>query len=427
MPAEEEIPTITLAASAFESTVEGLSDGHSISLPIAHVGIKGAERLRSYQRPLSGNSTAKMWRPAGAQNLGTSGLTLSSSVLRAFSREDLARADVLGQVDRKFIACLVRSSASEHHGCPSDPTEPLGSGRAGDEPILILIDQHAADERIRVERLLRSLCEEFIRDQVERRILLPPAASFISSSNAPPSQGSGMGTKILLTTSEAQALLGPRCGGVRRAFARWGFSFGDLTPALLNLEKEQQLTTYTQVNVYSVPDMIADKVRFQATSPSVDMLHPQPCMAFYFQLLSETELQDLTKNFLAQLEADGTEHWPPPDVVELNPVDETALNANTNWTRALRWCPQDILDLINSKACRGANGFLTLLPILNIFLALGAVMFNDPLDIEQCKRLVWQLSQTMLPFQCAHGRYVHTTISGGKSLLIDRNTYQARH
>jgi DNA mismatch repair protein MLH3 len=85
-------------------------------------------------------------------------------------------------------------------------------------------------------------------------------------------------------------------------------------------------------------------------------------------------MQDLTKNFLAQLEADGTEHWPghgpmaPPDIVELNPVDETALNADTNWTRALRWCPQDILDLINSKACRGANGFLTLLPVLNLSL-----------------------------------------------------------
>jgi len=31
-------------------------------------------------------------------------------------------------------------------------------------------------------------------------------------------------------------------------------------------------------------------------------------------------------------------------------------------------------------------------------------MFNDPLSLEQCSRLVLQLSQSILPFQCAHGR-----------------------
>lgn len=35
---------------------------------------------------------------------------------------------------------------------------------------------------------------------------------------------------------------------------------------------------------------------------------------------------------------------------------------------------------------------------------LGAIMFNDPLSIEQCERLVKQLSTTVFPFQCAHGR-----------------------
>jgi hypothetical protein len=31
-------------------------------------------------------------------------------------------------------------------------------------------------------------------------------------------------------------------------------------------------------------------------------------------------------------------------------------------------------------------------------------MFNDPLSLEQCSRLVLQLSQSIFPFQCAHGR-----------------------
>jgi len=39
-------------------------------------------------------------------------------------------------------------------------------------------------------------------------------------------------------------------------------------------------------------------------------------------------------------------------------------------------------------------------------VAEGAIMFNDPLSIEQCERLMIQLSETAFPFQCAHGRSV---------------------
>jgi DNA mismatch repair protein MLH3 len=31
-------------------------------------------------------------------------------------------------------------------------------------------------------------------------------------------------------------------------------------------------------------------------------------------------------------------------------------------------------------------------------------MFNDPLSLDQCQRLVSQLSEAVFPFQCAHGR-----------------------
>jgi hypothetical protein len=33
-------------------------------------------------------------------------------------------------------------------------------------------------------------------------------------------------------------------------------------------------------------------------------------------------------------------------------------------------------------------------------------MFNDPLSLEQCERLVRHLAMTTFPFQCAHGRLV---------------------
>lgn len=45
-------------------------------------------------------------------------------------------------------------------------------------------------------------------------------------------------------------------------------------------------------------------------------------------------------------------------------------------------------------------------------------MFNDSLTHEQCIRLVDQLSETVFPFQCAHGRYVTFSTPLG-SLFFD--------
>ncbi len=57
-----------------------------------------------------------------------------------------------------------------------------------------------------------------------------------------------------------------------------------------------------------------------------------------------------------------------------------------SWFRAIRQCPKNLLELINSKACR------------------GAIMFNDILTLQQCQTLIKALCETALPFQCAHGR-----------------------
>ena len=55
-----------------------------------------------------------------------------------FNKAMLKEAQVLGQVDQKFIACL------------------LNAGQDNDQ-ILVLIDQHAAHERIRLEKLLQQI------------------------------------------------------------------------------------------------------------------------------------------------------------------------------------------------------------------------------------------------------------------------------
>ena len=38
---------------------------------------------------------------------------------------------------------------------------------------------------------------------------------------------------------------------------------------------------------------------------------------------------------------------------------------------------------------------------------LGAVKFGDLLSAEECTELIKSLSTCKLPFQCAHGRYMH--------------------
>jgi DNA mismatch repair protein MLH3 len=56
------------------------------------------------------------------------------------------------------------------------------------------------------------------------------------------------------------------------------------------------------------------------------------------------------------------------------------------WTRKISNCPPGIIDMLNSRACR------------------SAIMFNDPLSLEECSSLVKRLSFCAFPFQCAHGR-----------------------
>lgn len=93
------------------------------------------------------------------------------------------------------------------------------------------------------------------------------------------------------------------------------------------------------------------------------------------------ELRELIKGYLVKLEEDGS-------IFSFSSVRRYVGQESFFWMKALRWCPRELLDLVNSKACR------------------GAIMFNDSLTMDQCRRLVEQLAETAFPFQCAHGRCV---------------------
>lgn len=152
----------------------------------------------------------------------------------------------MGQVDCKFIACLI----SHPQNSPLDSKKSTSANDANlkaseyQDEVLVLVDQHAADERVRVERLLKELCGAFIQDRVDRRSTRPHLCS-----NDVPTHTA----KILLSTPEAEALTVKNLGNIRQAFERWGFSFGTL--------EQINHGHFTQIETLTVPDILAEKVR----------------------------------------------------------------------------------------------------------------------------------------------------------------------
>ncbi|KAF8138352.1 hypothetical protein EV363DRAFT_1155488, partial [Boletus edulis] len=254
--------------------------------------------------------------------------SVAASQIR-FRKDELRKAQIISQVDCKFIACIVDDGTCED--------ELVTDGKT-----LILIDQHAADERVRVERFLKSICRGFLCHQegsegVETKQLSPPVP-------------------VLLTRHEASRLA--ELSDFQKAFESWGFRFSGLEETRSSLECETDVDgSYIQVLVCTIPEIVSEK------------------------LLLGKEMQELVKGYIGALESQELGPREPSSQYESGNMDE-----ETQWLKALRWCPRELLDLINSKACR------------------GAIMFNDPLNIEQCERLVKQLSTTVFPFQCAHGR-----------------------
>ncbi|KAF8914223.1 hypothetical protein CPB84DRAFT_1758748 [Gymnopilus junonius] len=269
--------------------------------------------------------------------------SIAGSSSQQFTRNDLRHTEVINQVDRKFIACRVLKRSS-------GATLPYenDNGVSETNSVVVLIDQHAADERVRVERFLKELFLGFLYSQ-ER-----------TGSN----QFAGVRTKelnppipVLLTQHEALTL--ERSQDTRETLRKWGFGFAELSSALPDSDGVSgpgRSAGYAQILVNSIPEVVSDK------------------------LLQGDELRDLIKGFLGQIQSG--ELFSEVGLVLPSEEDQD----NFLWFKAVRYCPRGLLDLINSKACR------------------GAIMFNDPLSESQCEKLVKQLAETVFPFQCAHGR-----------------------
>lgn len=253
------------------------------------------------------------------------GLLNSSSHLAKFRgkirRHSLATASVIAQVDQKFILVKMHSEYAQYPG--DDP-----------ESVLVLIDQHAADERCRVERLFK---EMFISagsstTATQVRVVETDALSFNVSS-----------TESTLFRKYSEF------------FQTWGIHY--------NLDSKPDSTA--AVSIRSLPILIAERCR---SEPNL--------------------VADLLRREIWTCEEDdrrplGSKRSSMKHNTDISPDEPTGANS---WVQQMSGCPQGILDLLNSRACR------------------TAIMFNDPLSIEECKVLISRLAKCAFPFQCAHGR-----------------------
>ena len=266
------------------------------------------------------------------------------------SKSGLADAQVLAQVDRKFI--LVKLS-TDQTGPQNDngKSQPLPG-----ETALVLIDQHAADERCQVEALYEELCN------VETVQLLKPLHFEVSLQEG------------WLFQQQRDFLMG------------WGFCYetqdghldGDLRLASSrsgNRPTSAQSEGSVKVAVTALPNLIAERCRLE---PKI-----------LINLLRAEIWARAENGFVKSKDGVSREG---PDFRQCS--SESSGGDKKQWLSKISSCPKGLIEMLNSRACR------------------SAIMFNDVLTMEKCKALVKRLANCSFPFQCAHGRPSMVVLGG---------------
>ena len=261
--------------------------------------------------------------------------SLGTLSLAQYTRQGLKQSRVIAQVDQKFI--LVDTVTTPPSSKGKDDPEQRG---------LILIDQHAAAERIRVEELLSRVCDW-------------SSHTTSNNNNCSDSQTALLPNALLFEISSQELPLFRR---FQSYFDQWGILY---TISETHQEQCGESSSSFGLSVQSLPPLIAERCRSQPKI-LIDLLR--------------REIWDPDSARRSLLSGN------PPVSVE----SESALKACDpdfpSWLTKLHQMPRGMLSMLNSRACR------------------SAIMFNDHLELTECENLVKQLAETRFPFQCAHGR-----------------------
>ncbi|GAB1731257.1 hypothetical protein NU195Hw_g4227t1 [Hortaea werneckii] len=277
------------------------------------------------------------------------------------SKEALKNVQAIRQVDNKFILCKMPSSQADGKRAST----------------LVLVDQHAASERVILENLLSDLCAPI--DPASRTIMSDHFGSHTPAVKT-----------VLLERPQRFQIAAQETELFTRHiahFARWGIMY-HLSPSSQEpcapandhqsprTEEEHRLLI-----VRALPPGIAERCTLVPTL-LIEMLRSEIWRCAESSSSSSARAAPLPPPPpppQPDLESskDNQSHRPTPADNDPSPHE---------WLKHLHTCPTSLLDLLNSRACR------------------SAIMFNDVLSQGECEQLMEELSRCAFPFMCAHGR-----------------------
>jgi DNA mismatch repair protein MLH3 len=219
------------------------------------------------------------------------------------SKEALSRAEIVSQVDKKFVLTKIRGNSTTSDSCDI----------VGSKETLVMVDQHAADERYRVEELLKELCTK-AQDHNSH-----PEAPLV----APEVRTTSLEKPLCLAVSHQEAQL---LRTYMPHFVRWGILYDLPQPSNNTGPRQQQ-----NIVVRSLPAGIVERCKVDSKL-LIDLIRSEAWKC------AENELRH--------------SDWPKSNINQDIGIGEREHEAKHNWIRNMHDCPQGILDLLNSRACR---------------------------------------------------------------------------
>ncbi|KAG0145886.1 hypothetical protein CROQUDRAFT_715884 [Cronartium quercuum f. sp. fusiforme G11] len=348
-PRARETPRwITGGLADYQSPVFGVRSKQPVAgvrdsaVPASLQGSSVSQAVDELRRPLSriGNSACGLIRGASPSLKDRARLTPKKmhETYQAVDLSALAKHQfrLVGQADAKFIIVLLL-----------------------DSQLLLVFDQHAVHERIRVESFLEVILQP-------DRLVLQTINSHDPQSRSGPEPGGCV--SILVSVQELK-----RFRRWQSRFRRWGFIY-ELAEDRVSINEDEVELGLEQISVLAVPELVAVRLG-RDHGLLAEVL--RGCASFF-----DEHLHDLGEGG-----------------IDVQGVERSESNED-RWFDRLPNCPPMLVNLINSKACREHGDLCE--PLCT--RSEGAVMFGDRLEREECKNMINQLGSTHLPFQCAHGR-----------------------